>query len=112
MQASSQDTLRGQTTMEGLVMRLTQTEIEAREVRRVIHLACRYAKNAVLHSIKAQGLRPANYSYKEIMIWTDLHFADHREMLLAQARAELLGYAQQQNPYNSTTSAVRMSGAK
>ena len=70
-------------------MRLTQAEIEVREVRRVIHQARHYAKNAVLHSIKAQGLRPANYSCKEIMIWTDLYFADHREALLACETLEL-----------------------
>ena len=74
-------------------MRLTQAEIEARQRRYIIYRAHHFAKQRVLETIKAQGLKVARYSAKEIASWADLYFDDHREALLAQARAKLSSYA-------------------
>ena len=92
-------------------------------------LAMQSARREVKAQIRAQGLKVAHYSAKEISILAEAHLAQHREQLTAEAEHAIATWpgfarwrlpncsniensAQNQNPQTSTTSTVQMSGAK
>ena len=92
-------------------------------------LAMLRARNAVKDRIKAEGLKPAQLSAREITSWAILYLEDNRATLLPdaiaqargmilsgamgkRARANLINSVQPQSEPKSTTSAVQMSGAK
>jgi hypothetical protein len=68
---------------------LPQKKLE-QAARCVIVWAHLSAKKAVQEEIKRQGLKVSHHSAKEITIWADLYFDDHREKLLAEATEQLL----------------------
>ena len=92
-------------------------------------LAMQSARREVKAQIRAQGLKVAHYSAKEISILAEAHLAQHREQLTAEAEHAIATWpgfarwrlpdcanietdAQSENEPKSTTSAVQMSGAK
>src|SRR5262249_30469902 len=95
-------------------------------------LARQRAVNAVKEQLRAQGLKLAQFSSRDIHIWADAFLEAHRRELIEQAmemvsksqglrklyereqrhRAKLESDAQTQKRPISTTSAVQMSGAQ
>jgi len=92
-------------------------------------LAMQSARREVKAQIRAQGLKVAHYSAKEISILAEAHLAQHREQLRAEAEhaintwpgfarwrlpncSNITTVAQSENEPKSTTSAVQMSGAE
>jgi hypothetical protein len=89
-------------------------------------LARMRAKKAVLLALRAQGLKPQDFSAREIGVLTDYYVNQHRAKLMAEAAeaiatwpgfaqwrcAELNTNAQKENEPKSITSAVQMSGAQ
>ena len=91
-------------------------------------LAMQSARREVKAQIRAQGLKVAHYSAKEISILAEAHLAQHREQLRAEAEhaintwpgfarwrlpsANITSDAQKEKQPISTTSTVQMSGAK
>jgi hypothetical protein len=92
----------------------------------VIVLAMQSAKKSAIAQLRAQGLRVAQFSAKEIAVLAEAEFERNREQLIANAEhsietwpgfaylrcAELSNNAQTTAPSNSTTSTVQMLGAK
>jgi hypothetical protein len=92
-------------------------------------LAMLRARNAVKDRIKAEGLKPAELSAREITSWAIVYLEDKRATLLPaaleearrmilsgamgkRARANLINAAQKENEPKSTSSAVQNSGAQ
>ena len=91
-------------------------------------LAMPSARREVKAQIRAQGLKVAHYSAKEISILAEAHLAQHREQLRAEAEhaiatwpgfaylrvpgANINKSAQSETQPTSTTSAVQILGAK
>jgi hypothetical protein len=96
-------------------------------------LAMLRSRNAVKDSLRAQGLKPAHYSAREITSWAMLYLDEHSAELIPAAMREaermilsgamgkraqralcatLITNAQSENEPISTTSALQISGAK
>ena len=91
-------------------------------------LAMQSARREVKAQIRAQGLKVAHYSAKEISILAEAQLAQHREQLRAEAEhaiatwpgfarwrlpsSNITTVAQSENEPKSTTSTVQMSGAE
>ena len=92
-------------------------------------LAMQSARREVKGQIRAQGLKVAHYSAKEISILAEAHLAQHREQLRAEAEHAIATWpgfarwrlpncsnietdAQKTSQPISTTSAVQILGAK
>jgi hypothetical protein len=94
--------------------------------RAVMTLAMLRAKRAVEANIRAQGLRPVDFSAREITERAEAYLAQHMEALSAEALeliatwpgfarwrcAELSSDAQKQSEPKSTASTLQISGAK
>jgi hypothetical protein len=50
-------------------------------------LALQRAMKAAKHQLSAQGLRPSQFSHRELVIRAEAHLAEHREELIDEARA-------------------------
>ena len=93
----------------------------------VMTLARMRAKKAVLLALRAQGLKPQDFSVREVGVLTDYYVNQHRARLMAEAAEEIATWpefarwrlpsaninnnAQTENKPKSITSAVQMSGA-
>ena len=92
-------------------------------------LAMQSARREVKAQIRAQGLKVAHYSAKEISILAEAHLAQHREQLTAEAEHAIATWpgfarwrlpncsnietdAQSEMPPISTTSPLQILGAK
>jgi len=91
-------------------------------------LARMQAKKAVLHELRAQGLKPQHFSAREIAVLADYYLNQHRAELIAEAEETINtwpGFAawrlpdanirinvQKDSEPKSITSAVQMSAAQ
>jgi hypothetical protein len=105
-----------------------ETQRMLRHRSAVMTLARMRAKKAVLLALRAQGLKPQDFSAREIGALTDYYVNQHRSRLMAEAAEAIAtwpGFAQWRLPSanietnaqsesepKSITSAVQMSGAK
>lgn len=103
-----------------------ETQRMLRHRSAVMTLARMRAKKAVLLALRAQGLKPQDFSAREIGVLTDYYVNQHRAKLMAEAAeaiatwpgfaqwrcAELNTNAQKENEPKSITSAAQMSGAQ
>jgi hypothetical protein len=94
----------------------------------VMTLARMRAKKAVLLALRAQGLKPQDFSVREVGVLTDYYVNQHRARLLAEAAEEIAKWpgfarwrlpssninnnAQTENEPKSIASAVQMSGVQ
>jgi hypothetical protein len=72
-------------------------------------LAMLRSRNAVKDSLRAQGLKPAQYSARDITSWAIVYLDDHHETLMpdaiAQARAMILSGAMGKRAQKALTQA-------
>jgi hypothetical protein len=107
--------------------RETQRMIRHRSA--VMTLARMRAKKSVLLALRAQGLKPQDFSAREIGVLTDYYVNQHRAKLMAEAAEAIATWpgfarwrlpdcskissdAQTESEPKSITSGVQMSGAK
>jgi hypothetical protein len=106
-----------------------ETQRMLRHRSAVMTLARMRAKKSVLLALRAQGLKPQDFSAREIGVLTDYYVNQHRAKLMAEAAeaiatwpgfaqwrlpecANLSSDAQTENKPRSTSSAVQSSGAQ
>lgn len=105
-----------------------ETQRMLRHRSAMMTLARMRAKKAVLLALRAQGLKPQDFSAREIGVLTDYYVNQHRAKLMAEAAvaiatwpgfakwrlpsANITTNAQKQSEPISTTSALQISGAK
>ena len=105
-----------------------ETQRMLRHRSAMMTLARMRAKKSVLLALRAQGLKPQDFSVREIGVLTDYYVNQHRAKLMAEAAvaiatwpgfakwrlpsANITTNAQKQSEPISTTSALQISGAK
>jgi hypothetical protein len=52
-------------------------------------LARQRALKAAKRQLEAQGLRPSHFSHRDLVIRADAYLAEHREELIAEAKADV-----------------------
>jgi hypothetical protein len=68
---------------------LAQTKLRATMIQATRTRALQVAMNHAKHQLRAKGFRVSQYSRRELVTHAEQYLADHREALLANAKAEV-----------------------
>jgi hypothetical protein len=72
--------------MAEAVLSLAQAQLRASMSLATNTLARQAAIKAAKRQLQAQGLRPSQFSHRELVLRADAYLAEHREELIAEAR--------------------------